>query len=150
MVEEQIKKTAVSVKRLYLVFWALPVLLVVISEMGGDWVGCYAGHVRAAYWAETMSILLAAVCVPASLRLFAWMLNRQVDSAPLPQALRLYVRWSAVRLALLECPVMVGFFTYYMMMSSQGLLCALIGLTASLFCLPGEQRLRRELQLDHE
>lgn len=41
-------------------------------------------------------------------------------------------------------------FTYYIMLSSTGALCALIGLTASLFCLPGEGRLRKELHINKE
>ena len=36
------------------------------------------------------------------------------------------------------------------MLSSTGALCALIGLTASLFCLPGEGRLRKELHINQE
>ena len=36
------------------------------------------------------------------------------------------------------------------MLSTTGLLCALIALTASLFCLPGEERLRRELHIERE
>ena len=55
-----------------------------------------------------------------------------------------------MRLALLAIPVLAGFFTYYVMLSSTGVLCALIGLTASLFCLPGEGRLRKELHIDKE
>lgn len=45
---------------------------------------------------------------------------------------------------------MAGFLTYYGMLSTTGLLCALIALTASLFCLPGEERLRRELHIERE
>ena len=55
-----------------------------------------------------------------------------------------------VRLALLAMPVLAGFLTYYMMLSNKGVLCALIALTASLFCLPGENRLRKELHIEKE
>ena len=55
-----------------------------------------------------------------------------------------------MRLALLAVPVLAGFLTYYMMLSNKGVLCALIALTASLFCLPGENRLRKELHIDKE
>ena len=59
--------------------------------------------------------------------------------------MRCGVAW---RLALLAIPVLVGFFTYYIMLSSTGALCALIGLTASLFCLPGEGRLRKNVHIN--
>mgnify|MGYP003374269686 CR=1 FL=1 len=148
--EERIKQTARCVRLNYLLFWALPLLCLLAGELGGGWVGLYAADVKAVYLAETLIILLAALCVPASLKLFAWMLDRQIDRATLPHALTLYVRWSVVRLLLLSLPVVGGLLIYYAMLSSKGLLCALIALTASLFCLPGEGRLRSELHIEKE
>lgn len=148
--EERIKRTARSARVHYLLFWALPFLCLLAGELGGTWVGLYAADVKAVYLAETLIILLTALCVPASLKLFAWMLDRQIDRASLPQALTLYVRWSVVRLLLLSLPVVGGLGVYYAMLSSKGLLCALIALTASLFCLPGEGRLRSELHIEKE
>ena len=143
--EEQIKKTAARVRTTFAYFWMLPILRVLLGETGGGWVGMYAGDV-----AETVTILLAASCVPIALKLFSWVLIRKIDVVTLPEALRLYALWSGVRLALLAIPVLAGFFTYYIMLSSTGALCALIGLTASLFCLPGEGRLRKELHINKE
>lgn len=148
--EEQIKKTAARVRTMFACFWMLPILIVLLGETGGGWVGMYAGNARAAYVAETATILLAAFCVPVSLKLFSWVLARKMDMETLPEALRLYALWSGVRLVLLAIPALAGFFTYYIMWSTTGVLCALIGLTASLFCLPGEERLRKELHIDKE
>lgn len=134
----------------FLCFWLFPVLFVLLGEIGNGWVGAYAGDVRATYVAETITILLTALCVPISLKLFSWVLVQKIDVVPLPEALRLYALWSGVRLTLLAIPVLAGFFTYYIMWSYTGGLCALIGLTASFFCLPGEGRLRRELHIDKE
>ena len=139
--EEQIKKTAARVRTTFAYFWMLPILLVLLGETGGGWVGMYAGDVRATYMAETVTILLAASCVPIALKLFSWVLIRKIDVVTLPEALRLYALWSGV---------LAGFFTYYIVLSSTGVLCALIGLTASLFCLPGEGRLRKELHINKE
>lgn len=148
--EEQIKKAAARVRTTFACFWMLPILLVLLGENGDGWVGMYAGDVRTTYMAETITILLAASCVPVSLKLFSWVLIRKIDAVTLPEALRLYALWSGVRLALLAIPVLAGFSTYYIMLSSTGVLCALIGLTASLFCLPGEERLRKELHINKE
>ena len=68
--EEQIKKTAARVRIAFACFWILPILLILFGEAGGGWVGMYAGDVRATYMAETITILLAASCVPVSLKLF--------------------------------------------------------------------------------
>lgn len=148
--EEQIKKVTARIKSLFAYFWILPILLVLLGENGGDWIGLYAGDVRATYFAETLSILLAAICVPVSLKLFSWVLVKKIDKVTISQALRLYAVWSGVRLVLLVLPVLAGFFTYYMMLSTKGILCALIGLTASLFCFPSEERLRKELHINKE
>jgi len=148
--EEQIKKTSARVRMFYVCFWLFPIVLVLCGEMGDGWTGLYAGAVRPTYVAESVTILLTACCVPVSLKLFSWMLERRIDVVTFPEALRLYSRWSGVRLLLLFIPVAAGLFLYYLMWSSTGMLCALIGLTASLFCLPGEERLRKELHIDKE
>ena len=148
--EEQIKKAVRFVRMSYLRFWMVPVVFVLVGETTDSWVGAYADDVRTTYYAETLSILLAAACVPLSLKLFAWVLYRRIDRAGIARALQLYVFWSGIRLVLLALPLMAGFLTYYGMLSTTGLLCALIALTASLFCLPGEERLRRELHIERE
>ena len=146
--EKEIKKTTAHVKVAFACFWMISILLVISGEMGSSWVGLYVGNISATYMAETITILLTASCVPISLKLFSWVLTRKIDIAALPKALRLYALWSDLRLVLLSLPVLTGFFTYYMMLSTTGVLCAMIGLTASLFCLPGEERLRKELHID--
>ena len=122
--EEQIKKTAARVRTTFAYFWMLPILLVLLGETGGGWVGMYAGDVRATFMAETVTILLAASCVPIALKLFSWVLIRKIDVVTLPEALRLYALWSGVRLALLAIPVLAGIFTYYIFY--QGLKTAII------------------------
>ncbi len=148
--EEQIKKVNTRLKAIFGYFWLLPILLVILGETGGDWVGMYAGNVRITYFAETITILLVAVCIPVSLKLFSWVLAKKIDNVAILQALRLYYFWSAIRLVILVMPLLAGFLTYYMMLSNKGLLCALISLTASLFCYPSDTRLRKELHISKE
>ena len=69
---------------------------------------------------------------------------------PTPWHTERHVNDPGIRLVLLLLPLLAGFLTYYVMLSTTGLLCALIALTASLFCLPGEERLRRELHIERE
>lgn len=68
--EEKIKRVASRTKMVFVYFWMLPVFLVAFGETGGEWVGAYAGDVRATYFAETVTILLTAALVPVSLKLF--------------------------------------------------------------------------------
>lgn len=148
--EELIRKAVRFLRTLYISFWLLPAVVVLLGETTEGWVGYYAGDVRTAYFAEVLCILLAAVCVPVSLKLFAWVLERKIDVAGMGRALQLYVFWSGIRMVILALPVVAGFLTYYAMLSTTGLLCGLIALTASLFCLPGEGRVRRELRIERE
>ena len=141
--EEQIKRAVRILKACYAIFWAVPVAVVIWGEAGASWTGLLAGNVRMTYGAETIVILLTVLNVPVSLKLFARILSRQI-------AISLYVRWSVWRLAMLFLPIACGMAGYYLLMSNNCLLCALIGLVASLFCVPGEQRLRRELNIDKE
>ncbi len=146
--ETQIKSTSRDIRRVFIGFWTIPVLLVLAGETLDSLTGQLAGEVRATYALETVAILLTAICVPLSLRMFAWMMAKKVDKVGVEDALWLYRLCCMVRLALLEVPVVAGLLTYYTTWSYRGVLCALIALTASLFCLPGEQRLRRELHIE--
>ena len=94
--EEQIKKAVRFVRMSYLLFWMVPVVFVLVGETTDSWVGAYADDVRTTYYAETLSILLAAACVPLSLKLFAWVLYRRIDRAGIARALQLYVFWSGI------------------------------------------------------
>lgn len=146
--EEEFKQTNKFIQTVYGIFWLVPVCLIVAGEVMENWTGVYAGNIRLTYLAETLVILLTAIMVPVSLKLFSWALKKRVNAAQLPRALHLYALWSCIRLCMLILPVITGLAVYYAMLSNKGALCALIGLTASLFCVPGEKRLRRELQLD--
>lgn len=148
--EKQIKLITTRLKTIFIIFWVLPVIGVIIGETGEEWVGLYAGDVSMAYYAETLIILLTAVCVPVSLKLFAVVMNKKIDKVTISHALRLYWIWGCIRMLLLFLPVATGFVIYYLMLSNTGALCALIALTASLFCLPSEERLRKELHIDKE
>lgn len=146
--KEEISQINRFTQTVYILFWLVAVCLVVAGEFLDNWVGLYADNVRATYMAETLVILLTAVTVPVSLKLFSWMLERKINAAGLTRALHLYALWSCIRMCLLALPVITGLAVYYGMLSNKGLLCALIGLTASLFCIPGRKRLHRELRLE--
>mgnify|MGYP001775298231 CR=1 FL=1 len=146
--EERIKRIVMYLKALYVFCWVVPLLVGIASEMDTPWLGALAGDVRAAYGVETLVILLTVVCVPLSLKLFAWVLARRIDVVGIDRALRLYGVWSTVRALLLFLPALGGFLGYYLLLSNKCLLCGLIALVAMLFCVPGQKRLRNELHID--
>ncbi|MBO4985332.1 MAG: hypothetical protein J6C87_06800 [Bacteroides sp.] len=148
--EKEIKYVCTSLRSGYYMFWIIPVLMIVIGETANEWTGLLAAEVKTTYLLETTVILLTAICVPVALKLFARVLVKQIDQASITRALKLYHFWSIIRLLILALPMVVGMFTYYMSLSMKGLLCALIALTASLFCFPSEKRLRSELRIYNE
>ena len=146
--EEQIKKTNADLQKAYGIFWGAICLLFVCGESISSLEGIWAEQVRVVFFLETAAILLTALCVPLSLKLFAWALQHKMADRPLAEALLLYKRWSLIRLSLLWLPALVGLTTYYCCLSTTGLLCTCIAAIASLLCVPGETKMRSELQAE--
>ena len=140
--EEQIKHIAKSQRIVYVIFWAVAILLVVGGETELLPVGLFA------YYLETIGILLTAINIPFSMKLFSLVLTRKIDNLTFPVALSRYAVWSHIRLGLLAIVVVYNLLCYYMTLNSTGALCALCALTASFFCLPSEKRLRNELHIN--
>ena len=146
--EEQIKRAVRNLNISYVFFWVLPAFLLGAGEFDLLPVGALVDNVQATYYFETIGILLTALCVPLALKLFS--LEKKIDHMTIPLALKRYVQWSMVRLGLLEAAIILNVLCYYLTLSNTGNLCMLIGLTASLFCLPSEKRLRNELHINKE
>lgn len=145
--EEEIKRAVRNLNIGYVFFWVMPAFLLGAGEFDLLPVGALADDVAATYYFETFGILLTALCIPLSLKLFSLVLKKKIDHMTITLALKRYVRWSMVRLGLLEVVIIINLLCYYLTLSNTGNLCMLIGLTASLFCLPGEKRLRNELHI---
>ncbi|MCD8167671.1 MAG: hypothetical protein LUE93_17200 [Bacteroides sp.] len=143
-----LKPTLEKVKSYYLVFWGINLALIVAFETGLLPEGLYAGDARMEYILETIGILLVIAMVPLSLKLFSRVLHRKIDRLPFAEALQKYQQWSLIRVLLLLSATLYNIVVYYLTLHSIGALCLMIGLTASLFCIPGEKRIRRELQID--
>lgn len=148
--EEQIKCVVRNLNISYVFFWVLPAFLWGAGEFDLLPVGALADHTQATYYLEVFGILLTAICIPLSLKLFGLVLKKKIDHLTIPLALKRYVLWSNIRLGLLEVTILLNLLCYYLTLSSTGNLCMLIGLTASLFCLPSEKRLRNELHITKE
>ena len=131
----------------YIVFWALCGLLVGLYETDVLPQGIWVGDARMEYFFEVTGILMAVVMIPLSLRVFNMSLTRYVRQLPLQEALKSYRRWNEVRVAMLLAPALFNFSVYYWTLDTTGLLCGIMVLVASLFCVPGRNRLLAELDL---
>lgn len=145
--EKKIKQLLQFLQMEYLLVWILPLLLVILYETGFMTEGVYAGDVRMDYILQTVGILLAVGLIPLSLRLFSLSLVNNVKQRSLPEALKSYRRWSEIRIGMLLAPVLVNLSFYYLTMNNTGVLCAMMALIASLFCIPTRKRMLDELDL---
>lgn len=148
--EKKIRQLLYCLQAEYVLVWVLPLLLVVLYETGVMCEGVYAGDVRMDYILQTAGILLAVGMIPLSLRLFSLSLVRHVKQLSLPDALKSYRRWNEVRMGMLLVPVLVNLSFYYLTMNNTGVMCAMMALIASLFCVPTRKRMLDELDLVKE
>ena len=111
--EEQIKHIAKSQRIVYVIFWAVAILLVVGGETELLPVGLFADDVRTSYYLETIGILLTAINIPFSMKLFSLVLTRKIDNLTFPVALSRYAVWSHIRLGLLAIVVVYNLLCYY-------------------------------------
>ncbi len=122
--------------------WVVAVVVVLLFETGVATEGALVGNPRAAYVAETTGVLAMIALVPTSLKLFSVALKKRVVT------LSDYHHASLLRLALLAIVVWGNLIVYYLTLNNLGGLSALIGLTATLFCLPSAERIENELSKD--
>lgn len=137
------------VKRLWIelgLMWALAAVLALCYETDVFPGGACTGDATTAYVLEVAAILLTLAAVPAALKVSGKFLHRKVAERETPEtALRTLLRWSEVQVFLLTVVVLVDVSVYYATMESLGILCAAVGLLASLLCLPSKAKLESYL-----
>ena len=145
--EKELKRLIRILKAEYALMWVLTVLLAALYECDILPQGLFAGDAQMEYIMQVTSILLTICLIPLSLRLFNLSLTRHIAALPLKNALKSYRRWSEIRIALLTVASLASLSAYYWTMDTTGLLCTGMTVTASLFCVPGKERLLSELNL---
>lgn len=144
---KEINKVLVCQQAEFALLWGVALGMFLVYECGWLDEGCLTGSPRVAYWAETLGILLTLALVPLTLKGFNRILVRRIRPLSLLEAVAAYHRWSLVRLGVLALLAWGNLWLYYATMNTIGGLCALIALAASLFCLPGRQRLMNDLEV---
>jgi hypothetical protein len=145
--DEQIKKLVRILQIQYWLFISLAIAYCAVYEIGWIEEGIYAGDVRLQYIWETIAILTTVILVPLSLKLFNIVMTKKIVKSSLQVAMRLYKRWNEIRLLMLAIVTFLNIYVYYTTLDNIGGLCALIGVTASIFCLPSEKKLKEELNI---
>lgn len=105
--EEQIKRAVRNLNISYVFFWVLPAFLLGAGEFELFPVGGLVDNAPAIYYFETVGILLTALCVPLSLKLYSLVHKKKIDHMTITLALKRYVQWNIVRLGVLEVAIVV-------------------------------------------
>lgn len=87
--EEQIKRAVRNLNISYIFFWVLPAFLLGAGEFELLPVGSLADNAQAVYYFETLGILLTALCIPLSLKLFSLVLKKKIDQMTITLALKM-------------------------------------------------------------
>ena len=148
--EQKIKTSVRNLKVGFYLFWAATLVLFILGEVDVLPVGVMAHSFIQTYYFEVITILVTAIFIPCSLKLFSFVLRRRIDQMQIQQALSQYLVWSSVRLFLLLAVTFTGLVCYFLTLSTTGGLCALMGLTSSFFCVPSDERLRRDLHIHND
>ena len=127
--EKEIIRLLRCLKIEFALLWVLCIILIGLYECDILPQGVLADDVRTGYMLQVLGILLAVGLIPLSLRLFSLSLTKYVRVLPLLVA------------------ALVNLSVYYWTMDTTGLLCAGMVLVASLFCVPGRERMMSELDL---
>lgn len=145
--EEAIQKVNNLLKKCYIAFWLLPIIIAVCGEL--DWItnGLFADNFKMCYYFDFFDILITASFIPIALKLFQWTLVKHIDKLSFPIALHKYATLSIIRIALIAFALVFDMCSYYLTLSNTGIFCAGITIIAVLFCIPSDKRLREELQI---
>lgn len=129
----------------FILMWVLAGVLALCYETGLFTEGFCTADATAAYILETAVILLTLVTVPVALKISGHFLRRRLRDKEKETALPVLLRWSEVQLFLLAIVILLDVSVYYATMESLGILCAAVGLAASLLCFPGREKLENYL-----
>lgn len=134
-------------KELQTLFWSVLVcsaVMAVIFELNIVESGILAGDKNVEFMALTILELITIVLIPCALRLFKFGKVRDALKEEHETALR---RFSILRIALLEMPLLLNVFLYYMFMQPSFGYMAIIVLFCLAFVYPSKDRCNRELEI---
>lgn len=135
-------------KRLKLEFiamWLLAAALAICYETDLFTEGTCVGDATTAYILETATILLTLVAVPVSLKISGRFMHNRTACKKGSEVTKTVLRWSEIQIFILTIVVITDVSVYYATLESLGILCAAVGLVASLLCLPNKTRIENYL-----
>lgn len=135
--------TIKSLKTIYFVVWAIPLLLALAYQIG---LLGYGGQLQndptASYIWQTVAIVCSLAVIYLALKLFKIRpIARRIRQATPTDAQRCYIRWSLIRYGAITLVICLDLYVYLATKSMSGVWCAIITLISVSFCLPSQQEI---------
>lgn len=148
--KEKIRKAVGKLKGNYYGIWAFAIIFSIAAIGGFLPIKETTIDDRFTYITQCIGILITLALIPSGLRLFQFELVKKIKELPLEKALRRYLFWNRIRLALLALPIVINFAFYICTSNNTFLFCGAMALIATFFCIPSEERMKNELDLPEE
>ncbi len=146
--EKKIKNTINIIIIGFVCFWSISLFTFILGECNVLPIGLFADNFKNTYIFNTITILVAVIFIPTSLKLYKTILQHQIAKLTILLALKRYLILNYIRLLMLLIVSLLGLFDYYLTLSNTGILCTLMGICASFFCIPSIERIRKEMHID--
>jgi SNF family Na+-dependent transporter len=127
------------------VSWLVVIIVFVLGLLGVIVNGSVQPNTQKEFVLNTIGILSTLLVLPLALKLFLLNTTRSLRRMNNDEALDFYHVWSLVRLVVVTSCIAFNVVVYFMTMNMTGLLCALIGVCITIYCLPTKQRIVRYL-----
>ena len=128
------------------VVWLIVVAAVVLGEMDVIPNGLVAPKSPEEVKLNIAAVVLTILGIPLAIRLFTLNTTRGLRRMNNDEALRSYHIWSVVRIGILCIAAVFSVADYYLATSVSGAFCALVALSATIYCWPSESKISSYLE----
>ena len=129
------------------VAWMLLIILFAVGELGVIINGSVEQGSEVEFKLNCACVLSTLLILPLALQLFLLNTTKGLRRMNKDEALDFYHTWSLIRLVLVSLCIAYNIVAYFMTLNTTGLLCALMGLAITVYCLPTRGRLETFMKI---
>ncbi len=130
-----------------MVAWGLLGILFLIGWLGVIVNGSVEPGSAVEFRLNCACVLSTLLVLPLAMQLFLLNTTKGLRRMNKDEALDFYHMWSMVRLVLVSLCIAYDIIAYFMTLNTTGLLCALMGLCVTVYCLPTRRRVMEFLDI---
>ena len=145
--EKRIKSLLMMLRLESCVAWGVLIILFIVGKIGVIVNGSVARGTDAEFNMNCICILSTLLVLPLALQLFLLNTTKGLRRMNKDEALDFYHAWSLIRLVLISLCIAYNLIAYFMTLNATGLLCALMGLCITVYCLPTHRRIREFMDI---